>query len=168
MTVSSSLAHSRSFSLQSFENPFWIQSVLVLRQVMTALQKPNHVCFIYVKKFKKITKTMKPWTWIALSCKFWLPCWGWQGDWSAIISIDITDYLTKNRLGNWLFFHAHLIEPIIHNDRKFRTRWALMVSLVRALLSNERGESAVSCNWTGWVWGIIGWSSRLLENYQSL
>ena len=33
--------------------------------------------------------------------------------------------------------------------------------------SNERGEPAVSSRWTGWVWEITGWSSRLQENYWS-
>ena len=29
------------------------------------------------------------------------------------------------------------------------------------------GEPAVSYKWTGWVWEITGWSSRLLqENYR--
>ena len=31
----------------------------------------------------------------------------------------------------------------------------------------DRGEPAVSYKWTGWVWDITGWSSRLHENYQS-
>ena len=34
--------------------------------------------------------------------------------------------------------------------------------------SNDRGEPAVSYKWTGWVWGITGWSWRLQENYRSL
>ena len=31
----------------------------------------------------------------------------------------------------------------------------------------DRGEPAVSYKWTGWVWEITGWSSRLQENYRS-
>ena len=30
----------------------------------------------------------------------------------------------------------------------------------------DREEPAVSYRWTGWVWKIIGWSSRLQENYR--
>ena len=32
------------------------------------------------------------------------------------------------------------------------------------------GENQMLCSyrWTGWVWGITGWSSRLQENYRSL
>ena len=33
--------------------------------------------------------------------------------------------------------------------------------------NNDRGEPAVSYKWTGWVWEITGWSSRLQENYRS-
>ena len=29
----------------------------------------------------------------------------------------------------------------------------------------DPGEPAVSYRWTGWVWKITGWSSRLQENY---
>ena len=32
---------------------------------------------------------------------------------------------------------------------------------------NERGEPTASYRWTGWVWEITGWSSRLQENYRS-
>ena len=32
---------------------------------------------------------------------------------------------------------------------------------------NDRGEPVVSYRWTGWVWEITGWSSRLQENYPS-
>ena len=31
----------------------------------------------------------------------------------------------------------------------------------------DRGEPAVSYKWTGWVWEITGWNSRLQENYRS-
>ena len=34
------------------------------------------------------------------------------------------------------------------------------------LLTYDQGEVAVSYRWTGWVWGIIGWSSRRQENYR--
>ena len=34
--------------------------------------------------------------------------------------------------------------------------------------SSDRGGPAVSYKWTGWVWVITGWSSRLQENYRSL
>ena len=33
--------------------------------------------------------------------------------------------------------------------------------------SYDWGEPAVSYKWTGWVWEIFGWSSRLQENYWS-
>ena len=33
---------------------------------------------------------------------------------------------------------------------------------------NVRGEPAASYRWTGWVWEITGWSSRLLKNCQLL
>ena len=33
-------------------------------------------------------------------------------------------------------------------------------------LANSRGEPAVSYKWTGWVWEITSWSSRLQENYR--
>jgi hypothetical protein len=32
---------------------------------------------------------------------------------------------------------------------------------------NDRGEPAFVYKWTGWVWEITGWSSRLQENYPS-
>ena len=35
------------------------------------------------------------------------------------------------------------------------------------VLSDDRGEPAVSYRWTGWVWEITGWSSRLQANYRS-
>jgi len=38
---------------------------------------------------------------------------------------------------------------------------------VRWLSYNEQGEPAAIYWWTGWVWGITGWSSRLLENCPS-
>jgi hypothetical protein len=38
---------------------------------------------------------------------------------------------------------------------------------VRWLSYNEQGEPAAIYRWTGWVWGITGWSSRLLENCPS-
>ena len=31
----------------------------------------------------------------------------------------------------------------------------------------DQGEPAVSDKWTGWIWKITGWNSRLQENYQS-
>jgi len=38
-------------------------------------------------------------------------------------------------------------------------------NLIAALsLINDRGEPAVSYRWTGWVWEITGWSSRLQED----
>ena len=33
--------------------------------------------------------------------------------------------------------------------------------------TNDRGELAVGYRWTGWVWEITGWNSRLRENYWS-
>ena len=38
---------------------------------------------------------------------------------------------------------------------------------VRCVLSYDRGEPAVNYRWTGWVWEITGWSSRLQENCRS-
>jgi hypothetical protein len=35
------------------------------------------------------------------------------------------------------------------------------------LVCNDWGEPPVSYKWTGWVWEIIGRSSRLQENYRS-
>ena len=36
------------------------------------------------------------------------------------------------------------------------------------VMGNVREEPAVSYAWTGWVWGLAGWSSwRLQENYRS-
>ena len=35
------------------------------------------------------------------------------------------------------------------------------------VLSYDQGEPAVSYRWTGWVWEITGWSSRLQKNYRS-
>ena len=37
------------------------------------------------------------------------------------------------------------------------------LSLPHALWIYDRGEPAISYRWTGWVWGIPGWSSRLQE-----
>ena len=34
-------------------------------------------------------------------------------------------------------------------------------------LPYDRGEPVVSYKWTGWVWELTGWSSRLQENYRS-
>ena len=31
--------------------------------------------------------------------------------------------------------------------------------------NNERVEPTASCRWTGWVWGMSGWSSRHCEDY---
>ena len=31
--------------------------------------------------------------------------------------------------------------------------------------TNEQGEPTISYRWTGWVWEITSWSSRLQENY---
>ena len=31
----------------------------------------------------------------------------------------------------------------------------------------DRGEPAIRHKWTGWVWEITGWSSKLQENYRS-
>ena len=36
------------------------------------------------------------------------------------------------------------------------------------LQAYDRGEPAISYKWTGWVWEITGWSSKLQENYWSL
>jgi hypothetical protein len=36
------------------------------------------------------------------------------------------------------------------------------------VMTNDRGEPAVSYRWTGWVWEISSWCSRLQENYRSL
>ena len=41
------------------------------------------------------------------------------------------------------------------------------VNCVVLVLTYDRGEPAVSDTWTGWVWEITGWSSRLQENYCS-
>jgi hypothetical protein len=41
--------------------------------------------------------------------------------------------------------------------------------LIATILSRAMigGEPAVSYRWTGWIWEITGWSSRLQENYPS-
>ena len=33
--------------------------------------------------------------------------------------------------------------------------------------NNDWGQPAISFRWTGWVWEITGWNSRLKENYWS-
>ena len=40
--------------------------------------------------------------------------------------------------------------------------------IVNWVLSYVRGEPAVSYRWTGWVWEMTGWCSRLQEDYRSL
>ena len=35
------------------------------------------------------------------------------------------------------------------------------------VMINDRGKPAVSYRWTGWVWEITGWSSRLQGNHRS-
>ena len=42
-----------------------------------------------------------------------------------------------------------------------------MGSTLSCVGSNDRGEPAVSYKWTGWVWEMTDWSSRLQENYRS-
>jgi hypothetical protein len=38
--------------------------------------------------------------------------------------------------------------------------------MVDMVMSNDRGEPAVRSKWTGWIWEITGWSTRLQENYR--
>ena len=50
--------------------------------------------------------------------------------------------------------------------------WFFMAFFITAtrveLRNNDRGDSIVSYRWTGWVWEMTGWSSRLQKNYWSL
>jgi hypothetical protein len=39
----------------------------------------------------------------------------------------------------------------------------LFLKLNRFICTNDRGEMAVSYRWTGWVWDVTDWSSRLQE-----
>ena len=38
---------------------------------------------------------------------------------------------------------------------------------IDTFLTNEHEEPAVNYKWTGWVWEITSWSSRLQDNYRS-
>ena len=38
--------------------------------------------------------------------------------------------------------------------------------MVRIVPDSVREEAAARYEWTGWVWGLAGWSSRLHKNDQ--
>jgi hypothetical protein len=57
------------------------------------------------------------------------------------------------------------IESVEVGDHEIRTK---LTATHTYLQGYDRGEPAVSYRWTGWVWELTGWSSRLQENYQSL
>ena len=43
----------------------------------------------------------------------------------------------------------------------------MITTLGENYITNDQGEPTVSYKWTGWVWEITGWRSRLQENYRS-
>ena len=51
--------------------------------------------------------------------------------------------------------------------REYVTLWRLILHNL-GCRTNERGEPIASYIWTGWVWRITNWRSRLQENYPSL
>ena len=61
-------------------------------------------------------------------------------------------------LTSWTLKLSSFQHYVNHFDARTICTWAW---------SNDRGEPVVSYRWTGWVWEITGWSSRLQEKYWS-
>ena len=81
---------------------------------------------------------------------------------SPWIAINISWRTWKNELHyNNHMPHAHYWNPVdILNVMLF-------ICQLYDILSNDQGEPAVSYWWTGWVWEITSWSSKLQENHRS-
>ena len=90
-----------------------------------------------------------------------------------VIKIDVVHIKPLQAcLTSWphIFGVTSHLDSIILGDRepKFGCNLHLVSSAFYGLQINEGGEPAASYRWTGWVWEIASWSSRLWENYWSM
>ena len=71
-------------------------------------------------------------------------------------------FLPLIKTSSWDFYNVNILTArILEFSRLLWTSW-------RPLHTYDRGEPAVSYEWTGWIWEITNWwSSRLQENYRS-
>ena len=98
-----------------------------------------------------------------------------QGVWPRLWPLQLPRQIFDCRLNRFgqQFENSKMI--IMSTSRSCRrlidTVLKISVSLQKSqsmLTTYDRGEPAVSYRWIGWVWGITGWSSRLLqETYRS-
>ena len=80
-------------------------------------------------------------------------------------SIDLLELLTSHAACLLSVWSQKFL--VLHRDQLDHVMVRPPPPTPRVEPANDRGEPAVSYNWTGWVWEIAGWSnSRLQENYR--